>query len=89
MVVIVAAGADLLIALVLERLPGAAFPFEYGSLICPVVLVWYVLSELGSIIENAVDMGAPVPVWLTRLLLVSRQAIDRAGEELTEGGEDE
>lgn len=88
-VVIVAAGADLLIALVLERLPGAGFPFEYGSLICPVVLVWYVLSELGSIIENAVDMGAPVPVWLTRLLLVSRQAIDRAGEELTEGGEDE
>ncbi len=88
-VVIVAAGADLLIALVLERLPDTALPFTYGSLICPVVLVWYVLSELGSIVENAVDMGAPVPAWLTKLLLVGRQAIDRAGEELTEGGEDE
>ena len=86
-VVVVAAGADILVALVLERLPAAALPFEYGGLICPVVLVWYVVSELGSITENAVDMGAPVPSWLTKLLLVSRQAIDRAGEGLIEDEE--
>ena len=86
-VVVVAAGADILVALVLERLPAAALPFEYGGLICPVVLVWYVVSELGSITENAVDMGAPVPGWLTKLLLVSRQAIDRAGEGLIEDEE--
>ena len=86
-VVVVAAGADILVALVLERLPAAALPFKYGGLICPVVLVWYVVSELGSITENAVDMGAPVPSWLTKLLLVSRQAIDRAGEGLIEDEE--
>lgn len=84
-VVLVAAGADILVALLLERLPAAALPFEYTSLICPVVLVWYIVSELGSITENAVDMGAPVPGWLTKLLLVSKQAIDRAGEQLVEG----
>lgn len=75
--------------LVLKQLPASALPFEYGSLICPMVLVWYVITELGSITENAVDMGAPVPGWLTRLLLVGRQAIDRAGERLTEEHEDE
>ena len=88
-VVLVAAGADILVGLVLERLPAAALPFEYGSLICPVVLVWYVVTELGSITENAVDMGAPVSGWLTKLLLVSRQAIDRAGEKLLEEDGDE
>ena len=76
-------------ALVLERLPEAALPFEYPGLICPVVLVWYVVSELGSITENAVDMGAPVPGWLTKLLLVGKQAIDRAGEQLVDEEENE
>ena len=88
-VVLVAAGADILVALLLERLPAAALPFDYPCLICPVVLVWYVVSELGSITENAVDMGAPVPGWLTKLLLVSKQAIDRAGEQLVDGEENE
>ena len=88
-VVLGAAGADILVSLVRERLPEAALPFEYPCLICPVVLVWYVVSELGSITENAVDMGAPVPGWLTKLLLVSKQAIDRAGEQLVDGEEDE
>lgn len=86
-VVLVAAGADVLISLLLSHMPAVALPFEYGSLLCPVVLVWYVVSELGSITENAIEMGAPVPSWLTKLLLVSRQAIDRAGEQLLEGEE--
>lgn len=88
-VVLVAAGADILMALLLERLPEAALPFDYPGLICPVVLVWYVISELGSITENAVDMGAPVPGWLTKLLLVSKQAIDRAGEQLVNEEEEQ
>ena len=88
-VVLVAGGADILVSLVLERLPAAALPFTYPGLICPVVLVWYVVSELGSITENAVEMGAPVPSWLTRLLLVSKEAIDRAGEQLVEDEDQE
>lgn len=88
-VVIVAAGADLLIALVLENIPAVQLPFTYSGLICPIVLVWYGVTELGSITENAVDMGAPVPGWLTKLLQVSRQAIDNAGEQIAGGEEDE
>lgn len=30
------------------------------------VSIWYIITELGSIIENADAMGANVPKWLTR-----------------------
>ena len=79
-VVLVAAGADLLLALVLDNLPLVELPFEYAGLVCPVVLVWYIVTELGSMAENAADMGAPVPQWLVKLLAVSRNAVDSAGE---------
>ena len=88
-VVIVAAGADLLISLVLANIPAVQLPFTYSGLICPIVLVWYGVTELGSITENAVAMGAPVPGWLTKLLQVSKQVIDSAGEQFAGGNEDE
>ena len=88
-VVIVAAGADLLISVVLANVPAVQLPFTYEGLICPIVLVWYVVTELGSIAENAVAMGAPVPGWLTKLLQVSKDAIDNAGDQIAGGKEDE
>ena len=88
-VVIVAAAADLLISLVLANIPAVQLHFTYSGLICPIVLVWYGVTELGSITENAVAMGAPVPGWLTKLLQVSKDAIDNAGEQLAGGDEDE
>ena len=81
-VVIVAAGADMLIEIVLENLPVLALPIQYPGLICPVVLVWYIVTELGSIVENAVIMGAPVPAWLVKLLAASKDVVDKAGEAL-------
>lgn len=84
-VVIVAAGADLVIALVLTDLPVLALPVRYPGLVCPVVLVWYIVTELGSITENAVAMGAPVPIWLTKLLAAGKSAVDKAGDALSTG----
>lgn len=78
-IVLVAAATDLLISLVLDNLPMIALPVEYGGLVCPVVLVWYIVTELGSITENAVAMGAPVPALLTKLLKVSKDAVDQIG----------
>lgn len=88
-VVIVAASADLLISMVMANVPAVQLPFAYEGLICPIVLVWYVVTELGSIAENAVAMGAPAPGWLTKLLQVSKDAIDGAGEQMTGGNDDE
>lgn len=82
-VVIVAAGADLLVSIVLGHLPMVQLPIQYPGLICPVVLVWYIITELGSMAENAVAMGAPVPKWLVKLLAAGREAVDKAGDALT------
>lgn len=85
-VVLVAAGADMLLSVVLANLPLVTLPFEYAGLVCPVVLVWYIVTELGSMAENAAVMGAPVPKWLLRLLALGKDAVDSAGDKL--GGEE-
>ena len=79
-VVMVSAGSDLLISLVLTNLPVVQLPLEYSGLICPLVLVWYCLTELGSIAENAVAMGAAVPSWLPKILEVGKDSVDKAGD---------
>ena len=80
-VVMVAGAADLLIGTMLGHLPGVVLPFEYTVLLCPLVTVWYTLTELGSIVENAVALGAPVPAWLTKMLDAAKDAVDKLGEE--------
>lgn len=87
-VVVVAAGADLLLSVVLANLPLVELPVQYSGLVCPVVLVWYIVTELGSMAENAAAMGAPVPKWLVKLLAMSKGAVDGAGDKLG-GGEHE
>lgn len=80
-VVMVAGAADLLIGTILGHLPGVVLSFEYTVLLCPLVTVWYTLTELGSIVENAVALGAPVPAWLTKMLFAAKDAVDKLGEE--------
>ena len=82
-VVLVAAGADLLIGLALDHLPVLELPFHFTGLVCPLVLVWYIITEMGSIAENAVAMGAPCPAWLRRLLAAGKEVVDKAGESMT------
>lgn len=86
-VVMVAAGVDLLVGLALAHLPILELPVPYPGLVCPVVLVWYILTELGSITENAVAMGAPVPKGLVKFLAAGRQAADKTLDAVT-GGEE-
>ena len=78
-VVIVAALADYVLALVVANIP--ALPITYTVLILPVVLAWYILTELGSILENAAAMGAPVPEFLTKLLAAAREKVEAAADE--------
>ncbi|MBD5098281.1 MAG: phage holin family protein [Clostridiales bacterium] len=88
-VVMVAAGADMLISLVLANLPVLDLPIQYPGLVCPVVLVWYIVTELGSMAENAATMGAPVPQWLVKLLAMSKNAVDSAGDKLSGDGDEQ
>ena len=79
LVVAVAGVADLIMGVICAHLP---LDMTWPVLILPVVLAWYILTELGSILENAVKMGAPIPAWLIKLLKVGINVIDRKGEEL-------
>lgn len=82
--VVVSGMADLLIGVIIPHLP-ITFPFEYSVLFCPMVVIWYILTEMGSILEHAVNMGGPVPAWLRKILALTRDAVNDAGEQLTEG----
>lgn len=70
-VVIVATVADCVLGMAVGHFP--ALGIDYTVLVLPVILVWYIFTELGSIAENATDMGADVPAWLTKLLAAGKQ----------------
>ncbi len=84
-VVMVAAIADGVMVVIIGNIPGLGI--EWPNLVLPLVLAWYILTELGSILENAVHMGAQVPQWLMNILKAGRKVVDQAGStgaDLTE-----
>ena len=89
LVVVVSAIADAVLAEVVEHFHVVQLPFELSGWICSVVLVWYIFTELGSITENAMEMGAPVPGWLSRLLAAGKNAVDAAGDAMVPGEKEE
>ncbi|BAK97360.1 putative holin [Oscillibacter valericigenes Sjm18-20] len=82
-IVIVALVADWLIGLIVANFPGITLPFQYTVLLAPLVIVWYIIGELGSLAEHAVTFGAPVPEWLVSALEAGKKAVDSAGDKLT------
>ena len=75
--VLVAALADIALGIVISSAP-VSLPFEFSTLVTLMVLAWYIITELGSILENAYKLGAPVPEWLLKMLKMYRDAIDKA-----------
>ena len=82
-VVIVAGVTDVTLAIVCQYL---AIGWDWPVLVLSLVFAWYILTELGSILENAVKMGAPIPEWLMKLLTVGLKAINAKGDDLIEEG---
>lgn len=79
LVVVVSAIADGVMAVICENIPvlGIAWP----GIILPLVLAWYILTEMGSILENAVKLGADVPEWLVSILKSSLKAVDAVADQ--------
>lgn len=76
-VVLVSAIGDMVLTTVFTSMSlGIAWP----EALFPLVLAWYIITEMGSILENAVKMGAPVPSWLTSVLVAGKKAVENAGE---------
>lgn len=81
-VVIVAGTADLLLGLVLDHLPVFSLPIDLRGMICPLVLVWYIVTEIGSIIESAGTLGAPIPPWLAKVVAALHKSVDEKGNKI-------
>lgn len=70
---------DILLGLTLNHISGLTLPFSYDMLLTPIVLFWYIVSELGSILENAIQMDKDTMVFafqiddVTFFLFVVRQ----------------
>lgn len=65
---LVAALADLGVSVILSTAaaPLVGEDYQHRGYIVLVVAVWYIFTELGSILENAAKLGAPIPEKLIR-----------------------
>lgn len=59
--------------------------FKLEFLFALIVIIWLILNELISILENVAEIGVPVPKWLTKLILKLKDQTEEAiGEDETE-----
>ena len=78
-VVLVAAIADGIMLVICGNIP--IFNITWPGILLPMILAWYIITELGSILENAVKLGANPPAWLTNILAISLKAVENAGDK--------
>lgn len=81
-VIVTALLADFIMGVMLSHIPvlNIAWPDVLG----PLVLAWYIVTELGSILENAIKLGAPVPQWIVKIFDATLKMVDKTVEHLTE-----
>lgn len=75
---LVAALLDIAIGVVLPQIPGVPVTLEYTIFLVPLVCVWYILTEAGSVVENVGHMGAPIPGWLKKAISSLKDKVDNA-----------
>lgn len=82
MLVVLAAGlTDLVLSVAWDRL---GMPWDWSWLVLSLVLIWYCLTEVGSILENAGKMGTPIPEWFAAALDAGLHIVDQQGEEIVD-----
>lgn len=75
-VVIVSAIADGMMLVICGNIP--VLNIAWPGMILPLILTWYIITELGSILENAIKLGANPPAWLGGLLAAGKRAVEEA-----------
>lgn len=89
--VLVAALLDIVLGTIVNNIPGLELPFVYTVAFTPIVVVWYIITELGSILENSGEMGGPQPEWFKKAIRALKDQVDNGmGDNGTPAhGEDE
>lgn len=81
-VIVLAFLADFIMGLMLPHIP--VLNIQWPDVLAPLVLAWYIVTEIGSILENAIKLGAPVPSWIVKIFDATLKMVDRVGEEAME-----
>lgn len=76
-IVAVAMGADYLLRYGLSQV-GVHINIEF--LIAAIVIVWLIINELISILENVAAIGAPVPEFLLKLIRKLKNVTEKQAE---------
>ncbi|MCR5136113.1 MAG: phage holin family protein [Oscillospiraceae bacterium] len=81
----VAAFADAGVQVALNNVNGLPFmvDFTWPQCFTLLVVLWYFFTELGSILENAGKLGAPIPPWMKKGIAVLK---NKTEEKIEEGG---
>ena len=69
---------DIALNVVGDNLGVGILDLDCRCIITPLVAGWYTFTELGSIVENAAAMGAPIPGFL-------RKVIEKASSDIGDG----
>jgi len=64
-------------------------PFSYTAFLSPIVLVWYILTEISSILENIEQLGATPPPFLMRWIIALQKRVRQAGNIIAPPDRDE
>lgn len=75
--VLVAALCDIALRAITNDATILLANFTLPCLITPIVTVWYIFTELGSIIENAGKLGAPIPAGLRKAIAQFRDKAEK------------
>lgn len=82
----VAALTDIAVGVILSTAaaPLLSGDYRHKGYVTLIVSCWYIFTELGSILENAAKLGAPIPKWMIEGVGKLRKKIDKQQEEKTD-----
>lgn len=78
--------ADSMFCIAIPVIPIAG-GLDNPGLFLPLVLAWYIVTEIGSVLENAVKMGANVPKFFRDAIKHTQTTVDHLGEGNLHGGD--
>lgn len=85
-VFIVALILDAMVSAVVDNLPS--LPFHYTVLFSPLIVVWYILTEAGSVLENVEKSGTRLPAWISKLVSWLKGTVDQTANDAIPDGTD-
>lgn len=80
--VLVSALVDLIMAAAIPNIP--IINIAWPTPLFPLVMSWYIFTEVGSVVENAGKMGAPIPEFFVKIMKTGFKKIDEVVSKQTE-----